>query len=112
MTPPELRETVLSLKRVVAKLVVWRERLAPEGGVRTAVAENVDEREEFVEGVSTLVLMGVADDQAVRQIRADHRVPFADTRANVLENRVVRIREVQEVRRERLPTGAIPERAR
>ena len=107
MPVAEFREAVLRLKRVVPQLVVRRERLGAERGVRGAAAvENVDERKELVDRTAALVLMRVADDQIVRKAVAEHRVPFADAGADVLENRVVRVCEVQEVVGEGLPAVA------
>ena len=46
--------------------------------------------------IAALVLLGVADEQVVRH-GAEHRVPLADARLEVLENPVVRVGEGQEV---------------
>ncbi len=95
----EHREAVLRLERVVVEQVVWRERLGSERGEGRAVAgADDDEREERGELRAALVLLRVADEQVVRQVAAEHRVPLADARLEVLENRVVRVRERQELR--------------
>ena len=103
----EFRQTVLRLKRVVAQLVVRRERLGPKRRIGDAAAvQDVDERKQFVDRTAALVLMRVADDEVVRQVVAEDRVPLADARLDVLENRVVGVLEVQEVVREGLPSVA------
>ena len=56
--------------------------------------------------------MRVTDDQIVRQVVAEHRVPLPDSGANVLENRVVRVRKAQEVDGVRRPAARISERRR
>src|SRR6185436_17618406 len=63
---------------------------------QTSAVENCDEREQPDLG-TVLVLVRVAADQAVRLVVADHPVPLADPRLDVLEDLVVRVLEAQEV---------------
>src|SRR5579859_6237559 len=99
----ELREAVLRLERVVEEKIVRRERFGPERRVRIAAREDVNQWKEGGELAAALILLGVARDQAVRDAVAEDRVPLADARVDVLENRVVGGLIVQEVVRERLP---------
>src|SRR5206468_12151727 len=95
----ELREVVLELKRLVAQLVVRREWLGAERRIGdSASIEDVDEGKQLVQGAAALVLAGQSSDETVRHAVADDRIPFANARADVFENRVVRILEAQEIR--------------
>ena len=105
-----LREAVLRLEGVVQEQVRRGERLAADRRVGVAALQDVDEGEQIAELAAALVLLRVADDQVVRHRAADDRVPLADARFDVLEDRVVGALEVQEVRAEGLP--AEPERRR
>jgi hypothetical protein len=100
----EFREAVLRLECVVEEEVQRRKRLGSERRVGVAARQDVDERKELVELTAALVLLRVAGNQVVRHAVADDRVPLGDSRVDVLENRVVRPLEVQEVIAERLPS--------
>ena len=98
----ELRHAVLQLERVVAEQIERRERLVAERRVRAAraVADD-DEREgrHLALVAAALVLMRHADEQVVRHVAAEHRVPLADARTQVLQDLVVRVGEGEELRR-------------
>ena len=112
MAPAEFHEAVLRLERVVEQQVQWRERLGSKRRVGIAAREDVDERKERGKLAAALVLLRVASDQAVRHAAADHGVPLADARMDVLENRVVGVLKVQEVVAERLTAEAERRRTR
>src|SRR5688500_20361740 len=99
MAVAELGEVVLDLERLVAKLVVDRERLEPERRGRRAALADVDEREQRVgrgPRAAALILRRVTRLHGVGDAAAERRVPFADARADVLEQLVVRVQERQE----------------
>ena len=89
------REAVLDLEGLVPQLVVRGERLEPERGVGGARVEDVHHREELADRLAALVLVGVADDQRVGLVAAEDRVPLGDAGLDVLEDLVVRVREVE-----------------
>lgn len=88
-------EVVLHLERVVPELVVRRERLEAERRVDRPGLEDVHEREERPARGAAFVLFRIAHDEAVGDLVAQDRVPLADDRADVLENLVVRVLEIQ-----------------
>src|SRR6516162_6220427 len=101
----ELRDAILHLEGVIAEQIERCERLIAESGQRTAVTGADDhERKGWRLPLRTaaLVLMRKADEQVVRRV-TEHRVPLADARLEVLENRVVRVGEAEELCRVGLP---------
>src|SRR5688500_9802551 len=99
MAVAELGEVVLDLERLVPQLVVDREWLEPERGVRRAALSDVDEREQRIgrrPRAAALILRRVPGLHGVGDTGAVRRVPFADARTDVLENLVVRVPERQE----------------
>src|SRR5437773_10577136 len=114
MVAAELREVVLELKRLVAQLVARREWLGAEARISNAASiEDVDVRKQLVQGAAALVLAGQSGDETVRHAVADHRIPFANARADVFQDRIIRILEAEEIRvgrRSRIPSE--PQRRR
>ena len=109
MVPGELRDAILRLERRVGEQVVRGERLRTKRGVDAARAVADHHERKQLNRRPALVLEGVANQQIVGH-PLEHRIPLADAGLHVLENRVVRVLETQEVGRARASCG--PERAR
>ncbi len=88
-------EIVLQLKSLVAQLVVRGEGLKPERRIHGAALPDVDHREQLTAGITALIVVGITDDEIVGHVCADQGVPFADDRANVLQNLVIGVLEIQ-----------------
>src|SRR5437667_4596034 len=90
------RKVVLQLIAMVEQLVLRRKRLEPECGVVVWALENFDLREPGSIDILPAFVAGViSQDQVVRLVSTEGRVPFSDDRAKVFQNRVIRVREVQ-----------------
>ena len=108
----ELREVVLHFERLVAQLVVRRERLAAERQVGRAALQDVDEREQREILRATLVARRVGHAQAVGHRAAEHRVPLASRGLAILQNLIVRALVVDGVGGDTAPANAGRARAR
>src|SRR6266480_4399725 len=89
------REIVLQLVAVIEQLVVWRERLESEGRVIRAALQNLNQRKPRPFNVLAALVARVVPDDDVVGLVAEGRVPLANDGSNVLEDRVVRIGEIQ-----------------
>src|SRR2546423_2787452 len=98
MTAKVFGKVVLQLQRVVEEQIVRSEGLKTESGVCETSFLYVDHWEELALGLATLVLTGVAKDEAVRhRAAAESRIPLPDSRFDVLQHAVIRVREIQSV---------------
>ena len=99
------RKVVLQLIAMVEQLVLRRKRLEPECGVALAALKNLNFREVRPVDILPALVAGVVSEDQVVGLVPQRRVPFADDRAQVFQNGVIRVREVQGIQ-----TGpAVPE---
>ena len=89
------REVVLQLVAVIKQLVVRRERLESECRIIAPALQNLYQRKPRPFNVLAALVARVVPDDDVVGLVAEGRVPLANDGSNVLEDRVVRIGEIQ-----------------